>query len=51
MRTRVQHTLQSMALAMVCGAVTFWSQVGQHALQALPLDPHASQRRAALLAL
>jgi transposase len=52
MRTRVQHTLQSMALANgLRRGDSLWSQVGQHALQALPLDPHASQRRAALLAL
>ena len=30
---------------------TLWSQVGQHALQALPLAPFAGQRRAALLGL
>ena len=52
MRTRVQHTLQSMALANgLRRGDSLWSQVGQHALQAFPLDPHASQRRAALLAL
>ncbi len=52
MRTRVQHTLQSMALANgLRRGTTLWSQAGQHALQALPLAPHASERRAALLAL
>src|ERR1700751_4976864 len=52
MRTRVQHTLQSLALAngLRLGA-TLWSQVCQHALQALPLAPFAGQRRAALLGL
>ncbi|MGA8678462.1 MAG: transposase [Candidatus Acidiferrales bacterium] len=52
MRTRVQHTLQSMALANgLRRGTTLWSQAGQHALEALPLAPHASERRAALLAL
>jgi len=52
MRTRVQHTLQSLALANgLRRGTTLWSQVGQHALQALPLAPFAGQRRAALLAL
>jgi transposase len=30
---------------------SLWSRVGQHALRALPLTPHASERRAALLTL
>ena len=52
MRTRVQHTLQSLALANgLRRGATLWSQVGQHALQALPLAPFAGQRRAALLGL
>jgi transposase len=52
MRTRVQHTLQSMALSNgLRRGSSLWSQAGQHALQALPLAPHASQRRAALLTL
>jgi transposase len=52
MRTRVQHTLQSLALANgLRRGATLWSQVGQHALQALSLAPFAGQRRAALLAL
>jgi transposase len=52
MRTRVQHTLQSLALANgLRRGHSLWSQAGQHALGALPLAPHASQRRAALLAL
>ncbi len=52
MRTRVQNTLQSMALSNgLRRGTSLWSQAGQDALQALPLAPHASQRRAALLAL
>jgi transposase len=52
MRTRVQHTLPSLALANgLRRGATLWSQVGQHALQALPLAPFAGQRRAALLGL
>jgi transposase len=52
LRSRVQHTLQSMALnhGLRLGH-SLWSQVGQQALQALPLTPYARQRRAALLAL
>ncbi len=50
MRTRVQHTLQSMALANgLRRGTSLWSQAGQHALKALPLAPYAGQRRAALL--
>jgi transposase len=49
MRTRVQHTLQSLALANgLRRGATLWSQVGQHALQALPLAPFAGQRRCTL---
>lgn len=52
MRSRVQHTLQSLALAHgLRRGHSLWSQAGQHELEALPLAPHASQRRAALLAL
>jgi transposase len=52
MRTRVQNTLQSMALSNgLRRGTSLWSQAGQHALQALPLAPHESQRRTALLAL
>jgi transposase len=52
MRTRVQHTLQSMALSNgLRRGKSLWSQTGQRALQALPLAPHASHRRAALLTL
>jgi transposase len=52
MRSRVQNSLQSMALTNgLRRGHSLWSQAGQHELQALPLAPHASQRRAALLAL
>jgi transposase len=52
MRTRVQDTLQSMALNNgLRRGTSLWSQAGQHALKALPLAPHANQRRAALLTL
>ncbi|MFZ0737872.1 MAG: IS110 family transposase [Candidatus Acidiferrales bacterium] len=51
MRTRVQNTLQSMALSNgLRRGASLWSQAGQHALKALPLAPHANQRRIALLA-
>jgi transposase len=52
MRTRLQNTLQSMALSNgLRRGTSLWSQAGQQALQALPLAPYASQRRTALLAL
>jgi transposase len=52
LRSRVQHTLQSMALNHgLRRGHSLWSQAGQHELQALPLAPHASERRAALLSL
>jgi transposase len=52
MRTRVQNTLQSMALGNgLRRGTSLWSQAGQQALEALPLAPYASQRRAALLTL
>jgi hypothetical protein len=52
MRTRVQNTLQSMALGNgLRRGASLWSQAGLHALEALPLAPYASQRRAALLTL
>jgi len=52
MRTRVQDTLQAMALNNgLRRGTSLWSQAGQHALKALPLAPHASQRRAALMTL
>jgi transposase len=52
LRSRVQHTLQSMALNHgLRRGHSLWSQAGQQALRALPLAPYASERRAALLAL
>jgi transposase len=52
MRTRVQHTLQSLALANgLRRGATLWSQAGQHTLRALPMAPYARQRRDALLTL
>jgi len=52
MWTRVQNTLRAMALSNgLRRGTSLWSQAGQHALKALPLAPHASQRRAALMRL
>ena len=52
MRSRVQHTLQSLALNQgLRRGHSLWSQAGQQALRALPLAPHATQRRTALLSL
>ena len=52
LRSRVQHTLQSMALNHgLRRGHSLWSQAGQHALRVLPLAPHASERRGALLSL
>ena len=52
MRARVQHTLQSMALNHgLRRGHSLWNQAGQHALRALPLAPHASERRKALMTL
>jgi len=52
MRTRVQNTLQGMALSNgLRRGHGLWSQAGQQALKALPLAPHTNQRRAALLTL
>jgi transposase len=52
LRSRVQHTLQSMALNHgLRRGHALWNQEGQHALRALPLAPYASGRRAALLTL
>ena len=52
LRSRVQHTLQSMALNHgLRRGHSLWNQAGQHALRVLPLAPHASERRAALLSL
>jgi transposase len=52
MRTRVQHTLQAIALnhALRQGRA-LWSATGQSALEALPLPPYTSQRRNKLLGL
>jgi transposase len=52
MRTRVQNTLQGMALSNgLRRGHGLWSQAGQQALEALPLAPYTGQRRAALLRL
>jgi transposase len=52
LRSRVQHTLQSMALNHgLRRGHALWNQAGQHALRALPLAPYASERRSALLTL
>jgi transposase len=52
MRTRVQHTLQSMALNHgLRRGHSLRNQAGQQALRALPLAPHASERRKALMTL
>jgi transposase len=52
MRTRVRNALQSMALAHgIRRHSALWSRNGQATLNALPLAPHASDRRAALQAL
>lgn len=52
MRTRLQHTLQAIALnhAMRQGRA-LWSARGRCALEALPLPPYTSQRRSELLGL
>jgi transposase len=52
MRSRVQHTLQAIALnhALRQGR-GLWSQTGQRALRALPLPPYTRQRRDELLSL
>src|ERR1700745_3548360 len=52
LRFRYTHTLQSMALNHgLRRGHALWNQAGQHALWTLPLAPHASERRAALLTL
>jgi transposase len=52
LRSRVQHTLQSMALNHgLRRGHALWNQAGQHALWTLPLAPHASERRKALMKL
>jgi transposase len=52
MRTRLQHTLQAIALnhALRQGRA-LWSAAGQSALEALPLPPYTRQRRDQLLGL
>jgi len=52
MRTRLQHTLQAIALnhGLRQGHV-LWSAAGQGALHALPLAPYTRQRRSALMSL
>lgn len=52
MRARLQHTLQSIALNHgLRQGPGLWSVAGQSAMQALPLTPHTTQRRDALLSL
>jgi transposase len=52
MRTRVQNTLQAIALGHgLRRGKTLWSQLGQHTMESLPLPPHAAHRRTELLAL
>ena len=52
LRSRVQHTLQSLALNHgLRRGRSLWSQAGQGELRALPLAPHASERRKALMTL
>ena len=52
LRSRAQHTLQSMALNHgLRRGRSLWSQAGQAELGALPLAPHASERRKALMTL
>ena len=52
MRTRVQNGLQAIALSHgVRRGTTLWSVAGQAMLAALPVRPHAADRRATLLRL
>ncbi len=49
MRTRVQNTLQAIALSNgLRRGSTLWSQAGQHAIASLPLAPNAAHRRTQL---
>ena len=49
MRTRVQNTLQAIALSHgLRRGATLWSQAGQHAMASLPLGPNAAHRRTQL---
>lgn len=52
MRTRVQNALQAIALShgLRLGK-SLWSEAGQHAMESLPLAPHAAYRRTELQAL
>jgi transposase len=48
-RTRVQNTLQAMALSHgLRRGKTLWSQAGQHAIASLPLPLHTAYRRSEL---
>ena len=52
MRTRVQNALQAMALSHgVRRGHALWNRGGQAAVAALPLPPHAAERRTGLLSL
>jgi len=52
LRSRVQHTLQSMALNHgLRRGRSLWSQAGQDELRSLPLAAHANERRKALMTL
>src|SRR5216684_1900160 len=52
MRTRIQNTLQAIALSRgLRRGKTLWSQAGQHAIESLPLPPHAAHRRTELQSL
>ncbi len=52
MRTRVWNALQSVALAYgIRRHASWWSRNGQAILSALPLSPHAADRRSSLQAL
>ncbi len=52
MRTRVQNTLQAIALSNgLRRGSSLWSQAGQHTIASLPLAPYAADRRTELQAL
>ncbi len=52
MRTRVQNSLQAIALSRgLRRGKSLWSQAGQHAIESLPLPPHAAHRRTELQSL
>ncbi len=52
MRTRVQNTLQAIALSHgLRRGPSLWSQIGQHTIASLPLAPYAADRRTELQAL